>query len=108
MKEPRSLRWMPPLQPKKTTCHPISLLSASSTMKALMQYSHLGFVSHANQVRTPLLGGPITCAPTACGRSPPGGSTAIALPKQLRHPGEVHRHPPRLISGEHLGLAGSL
>jgi hypothetical protein len=66
-------------------------------MKALMQYSHLGFVSHANQVRPPLLGGADHLRTNGVRSLATGGSTAIALPKQLRQPGEVHRHPSRLI-----------
>ena len=32
----------------------------------------------------------------------------LALPQKLRQLREVHRHPPGLVSGEHLGLAGGL
>jgi hypothetical protein len=37
-----------------------------------------------------------------------GGSTTTSLLQQLRRRGGVHRHPPGLVSGEHLGLAGGL
>jgi hypothetical protein len=81
---------------------------SSRTTKTLMQYSHPGFVSHANEVRTPLLGGADHLRTNDLRSLATRGSAAIALPKQLRQPGEVHRHPPRLVSGEHLGLAGGL
>jgi hypothetical protein len=62
-KESRSLRWMPRLQPKRTTCQERSRsaqLERAAQLKRSCNSScnsHLGFVSPANQVRTPYLGG---------------------------------------------------